>query len=38
MDARTRILTIRLMETIRSNPMYAQSLGIEAGMKKRHPA
>ena len=35
MDARTRILAIRLMETIRKNPAYAQSLGIEVGLKKQ---
>ena len=35
MDARVRILAIRLMETIRKDPVYARSLGIEVGVKKR---
>lgn len=35
MDARTRILAIHLLEMIRKDPVYAQTLGIEAGMKKR---
>ena len=34
MDVKTRILTIRLMETIQRDPVYAQSLGIETRMKK----
>ncbi len=33
MDARARILAIRLMEMIGKYPVYAQSLGVEAGMK-----
>lgn len=35
MDARTRILTIRLMELLRKDPAYAKTLGIEAGMNER---
>jgi hypothetical protein len=38
MDARTRMLVIRLMETICRNPVYAQSLGIDVEMKKRRSA
>lgn len=32
MDARARILAIRLMETVRKDPEYARSLGIEAAL------
>lgn len=35
MDARARIMVIRLMDTIRKDPAYARSLGIEVGMKKQ---
>ena len=35
MDTRARIMVIRLMETIRKDPAYAQSLGIEVGMKQQ---
>lgn len=35
MDARTRILTIRLMEAMGKDPGYAQSIGMEAELKKR---
>ena len=34
MDTRARILAIRLMESIRKDPVYALSLGIEVGMNK----
>lgn len=33
MDARSRILALRLMEMIGKDPVYAQSLGIEAAWK-----
>ena len=29
MDAKARILAIHLMETLRKDPVYAQSLGVE---------
>lgn len=35
MDARVRILALRLMEMIRNDPAYAQSLGIKADLKNR---
>lgn len=35
MDTRARIMVIRLMDTIRKDPAYARSLGIEVGMKKQ---
>lgn len=35
MDARTRISALRLMEMIRKEPVYAQSLGIEVDFKTR---
>lgn len=34
MEARERILAIRLMERIQKNSDYAQSLGITADLKK----
>lgn len=37
MDAKTRLLAIHLMETIQKDPIYAQSLGIEIGMKEQFP-
>lgn len=37
MDARTRLLAIRLMEAIRRWPGYAGTLGLEADMKRRSP-
>ena len=33
MDARARILAIRLMELIEKDPVYAQSLGIKADLQ-----
>lgn len=33
MEARARILAIRLMEAIQKHPGYARSLGIEVGTK-----
>ncbi len=35
MDAKARILAIHLMETLRKDPVYAQSLGVEVDLKKR---
>lgn len=35
MDVRTRILALRLMEMIRNDPLYAQSLGIKVDLKNR---
>ena len=35
MDGRERILAIRLMEMIQKDPAYAQTLGVEANMKKQ---
>lgn len=35
MDAKARILALRLMEMIRKEPVYAQSLGIEVDFKTR---
>lgn len=37
MDAKARILAIRLMETIQKDPRYAKSLGIEAALKRKNP-
>lgn len=37
MDTRTRILAIHLMKTIQKDVAYAQSLGIEVGLKRQLP-
>ena len=37
MDTKVRILALRLMERLRNDPAYAQSLGVEAALKKRLP-
>lgn len=34
MDAKTRIMTIRLMDLIQKNPDFAENLGIEVTIKK----
>ena len=31
MDPKTRLLAIRLMEYLRKNPAYAQTLGVQVG-------
>lgn len=38
MDVKTRILAIRLMETMQKDSKYAQMLGIEAALKKKDGA
>ncbi len=37
MDTKARILALRLMERLRNDPAYVQSLGVEAALKKRLP-
>lgn len=34
MDTKERLLAIRLMENLRKNPAYAQTLGVQVTMKK----
>lgn len=34
MDAKVRLLAIRLMENLRRNPAYAQILGVQVTMKR----
>lgn len=34
MDAKARIMAIRLMENLRKNPAYARTLGVQVTMKK----
>ena len=35
MDTKARILALRLMERLRNDPAYAQSLGVEAARENR---
>lgn len=34
MDPKTRLLAIRLMENLRKNPAYAQTLGVQVTLKR----
>ena len=34
MDPKTRLLAIRLMEYLRKNPAYAQTLGVKVTLKR----
>ena len=35
MDPKTRLLAIRLMENLRKNPAYAQTLGVQVTFRRR---
>lgn len=37
MDPKTRLLAIRLMEYLRKNPAYAQTLGVQVTLKRSAP-
>ena len=37
MDPKTRLLAIRLMENLRKNPAYAQTLGVQVTLKRSPP-